>query len=278
MQVWLQKLIPQHALSRLMGCFGNCTNATYKNWMIAKFIKAYGVDMSEALNEDPKSYACFNEFFTRPLKPGQRDFDKPDDVIISPADGAISEFGPIQQGQLLQAKGNAYSLEALVADKDAAADFQNGTFMTIYLSPKDYHRVHMPFGGTLTKMTYVPGSLFSVNEAAVDGVPGLFARNERAVCLFDTEIGPMAVIMVGAMIVASIHTVWAGQAAPQRSRHLTEWNYEDQELTLDRGAEMGFFQMGSTAIILFPENTMQFLDSLNVSDSIRLGDPLGTLL
>jgi phosphatidylserine decarboxylase len=275
MNIFLQKLIPQHAVSRFMGLLGNCTYPPYKNWMIKKFIKAYNVDMSEALNEDPTSYASFNAFFTRLLKPGARDFDKPAGAFLSPADGAISEFGAINNGQLLQAKGDYYSLERLVADKDMAAQFNDGSFMTIYLSPKDYHRVHMPMTGSLRSMTYVPGSLFSVNNEAVAGVPGLFARNERAVCYFETEHGPMAVILVGAMIVASIHTVWAGQVAPNRQRTIRTDQYTDKPVSLERGTEMGHFQMGSTAIVLFAKEAITFADSLKVGGSIRLGDLIG---
>jgi phosphatidylserine decarboxylase len=275
MNILLQKLIPQHALSRFMGKLGNCTNPLYKNWMINKFIRAYDVDMSEALNEDPTSYENFNAFFTRELKPGARDFSKPANAYLSPADGAISEFGPIENGQLLQAKGDYYSLESLVADAQLAKSFEDGSFMTIYLSPKDYHRVHMPFGARLQSMSYVPGSLFSVNNEAVAGVRGLFARNERAVCYFHTDNGPMAVILVGAMIVASIHTVWAGQVAPCKTRKLAHFDYAKDNISLDRGAEMGHFQMGSTAIVLFAKDAMKFSNSLKVGGSIRLGDLIG---
>ncbi len=274
MNILMQKLIPQHGLSRLMGFFGNCQCKHYKNWMIKKFIRAYGVDMCEAIQEDPTTYKSFNDFFTRQLKSDVRDLAKPESAIISPADGAISEFGRIDQDRLLQAKSSYYSLEKLCADKKAASDFADGAFMTIYLSPKDYHRVHMPIGGKLIKMIYVPGSLFSVNEAAVAGVPDLFARNERAVCLFETDIGPVAMIMVGAMIVASIHTAWHGQVAPQRSRHLTEWHYQDKNIVLKRGDEMGFFQMGSTVIMLYPKDTIHFNQTLAPDQTIRLGDVL----
>ena len=244
--------------------------------MIHKFIKAYGVDMSEAANTDPTSYANFNAFFTRQLGLGVRHLDKPIGTYISPADGVISEFGNIQNGQLLQAKGDYYSLDALLADTQLAKQFAGGSFMTIYLSPKDYHRVHMPTTGTLKSMYYVPGKLFSVNADAVAGVPGLFARNERAVCLFETERGPMAIILVGAMIVASIHTVWAGQVAPTRqSRKVQRLEYTDQQITLKRGAEMGHFQMGSTAIVVFAEDAINFSNTLKVGAEIHLGDELG---
>ena len=234
--------------------------------------------MSEALAETSNDYLCFNHFFTRYLKRGMRDFNKPEHHVISPADGVISEFGAIAGDRLLQAKGISYSLEALLASKSMAEIFADGSFMTVYLAPKDYHRVHMPFAGTLIKMVYVPGALFSVNEAAAEGIPGLFAKNERVICLFDTEAGPMAVILVGAMIVGSIYTAWHGCVTPSRAHHLTEWDYEEQELSYQRGDEMGYFQMGSTAIVLFPKDILEFIPSLTVNASIRLGDSIAELL
>lgn len=265
--------MPQHLLSRLMGLFGNATCTSYKNWMIRTFIRHYGVDMSEAAQPDYTQYKSFNSFFTRQLKPGARQLDHPEGVIISPADGAISELGHIADDQMLQAKGHTYSVDALVADERVGNLFRDGSFITVYLSPKDYHRVHMPFGGRLMEMTYVPGKLFSVNEATAQGLPGLFAMNERVVCLFETSMGPMAVILVGAMIVASIHTAWHGVVAPQRCRQVTTWKYDNQEIILQRGDEMGFFQMGSTAIVLFPKNAMRFREEL-AAGGIRLGDAL----
>lgn len=278
MQVWLQKLMPQHLLSRGMGCLGNWQNPIFKNRMINTFIRTYGVNMSEALVENPRDYTCFNDFFTRHLKPEARDVNKPNHHIISPADGIMSQFGAIQGDRLLQAKGSTYSLEALLASQSTADMFADGAFMTVYLSPKDYHRVHMPFSGTLLKMTYVPGSLFSVNEAAVAGIPGLFAKNERAICLFETEIGLMAVILIGAMIVGSIHTAWHGCVTPSPSYHLTDWNYEAQQLYYNRGDEMGHFQMGSTAIVLFQKDAVEFNEAMTLGQGLRLGDTVAHLL
>ena len=278
MKIQLQKLMPQHLLSRFMGVLGNCRNRTFKNWMINTFIRHYGVDMSQALADTSDDYFCFNHFFTRHLKPGLRDIKKPEHHVISPADGVISEFGAIANDRLLQAKGVTYSLEALLASKSMAQLFADGSFLTVYLAPKDYHRVHMPFAGTLIKMVYVPGALFSVNEAAAAGIPGLFAKNERVICLFDTEVGPMAVILVGAMIVGSIYTAWHGCVTPSRAHHLTEWDYEEQELSYQRGEEMGYFQMGSTAIVLFEKDIIEFMPSLMVGKGIRLGDSIATLL
>lgn len=279
MKVWLQKLMPQHLLSRGMGWLGNWQHRAFKNWMINTFVRAYGVNMNEALVENTRDYACFNDFFTRHLKPDARDMNKPDHHIISPADGVISEFGLIHDGSLLQAKGSTYSLEALLASQSAADLFADGAFMTVYLSPKDYHRVHMPFSGALLKMTYVPGSLFSVNETAVAGIPGLFAKNERAICLFETEIGLMAVILVGAMIVGSIHTAWHGCVTPSPSYHLTDWDYEAQQLQhYHRGDEMGHFQMGSTAIVLFQKDAINFDETITVGQGLRLGDTIAQVL
>ncbi len=274
MHAFLQKLIPQHVLSRFMGKLGNCENTAYKNWMIQKFIRAYDVNMSEALQSDPSSYKSFNDFFTRHLKPGARDFNKPANALLSPADGSISEYGAIENGRLLQAKGHYYSVDELLGMSNLSSAFEQGSFMTIYLSPKDYHRVHMPYAGVLREMIYVPGKLFSVNESSVKGVPNVFARNERVICLFDTTFGPMAVVMVGAMIVASIHTAWHGQVTPQSCRQLTAWVYRDYPVELDRGEEMGFFQMGSTAIVLFPQNILHFSEQLKVGGSIFLGDEI----
>lgn len=277
MKIWLQKLVPQHLLSRFMGRLGNCQNRMFKNWMITKFIHTYGVNMREALIENTDDYTCFNSFFTRHLKPGVRNFNKPSNSIISPADGVISEFGSMDGDHLLQAKGSTYSLQALLASRPVADLFSDGHFMTIYLAPKDYHRVHMPLSGKLIKMTYVPGSLFSVNDAAVVGIPGLFAKNERVICLFETEVGLMAVILVGAMIVGSIHTTWHGCVTPSRAYHLTEWDYEPQQLRYNRGDEIGFFQMGSTAIVLFQKDIIGFEQSMKVGSDIRLGDAIATL-
>ena len=204
-----QYLLPQHLLSRLAGGLANCTWNWVKNPFITWFVKRYQVDMSEAAEENPTAYACFNDFFTRALKDGARPLADGDEVLC-PADGAISQLGRIEHGRIFQAKGQSFSvLELLGGNPEHAALFQGGEFATVYLSPRDYHRVHMPLGGTLTDMIYVPGKLFSVNQSTAENVPELFARNERVVCLFDTPVGPMAVVLVGAMIVASVETVWA---------------------------------------------------------------------
>ena len=210
-----QYLLPHHLLSRLAGCVAECRARWFKNAFTAWFAKRYQVNMSEALVEDLTAYEHFNAFFTRALKPGARPLDETPGAILCPADGAVSQLGPIEHGRIFQAKGHSFSaLELLGGDPALAAPFMGGEFATIYLSPKDYHRVHMPLAGTLREMVYVPGRLFSVNQTTAENVPELFARNERVVCLFDTERGPMAVVLVGAMIVASIETVWAGLVTP----------------------------------------------------------------
>ena len=200
--------LPHHPLSRLMGRFTQCRNPAFKNLFIRAIVRVFGVDLSEAAEPNPRAYGCFNDFFTRPLKPGIRPIAEDPDAVVSPADGTVSQCGPINEGRLLQAKGRDYGVvELLGGDAGRAAPFQGGSFATIYLSPKDYHRLHMPLAGTLREMVHVPGRLFSVNDATARGVPNLFARNERVVALFDTEAGPMALVLVGAIFVASIETV-----------------------------------------------------------------------
>lgn len=266
----LQYPLPHHALSRLIGKLAECDNPKLKNALIKAFIQRFNVDMSEAQNEDIGAYACFNDFFTRPLKEGARPLG---DDVISPADGTLSQFGPIRAGQLVQAKGHTFSTQALLGgDADLAEAFLGGSFATVYLSPRDYHRVHMPVTGTLKEMIYVPGRLFSVNQATANVVPGLFARNERLVCLFDTEQGPMAVVLVGAMIVAAIETVWAGQitplgATPQRTRF-------DQPITLEKGAELGRFKLGSTVVMCFAKP--QTFDGWAADAKIQMGQSLAS--
>lgn len=274
MNILLQKCMPQHGLSRLMGYVGNCQWRWVKTPFIKRFIKAYGVDLSEAERTQVKDYSSFNDFFTRQLKPGVREFDHPADAILSPADGMLSQFGQISRGRCIQAKGVDYTVTDLLADDALAAQFEQGQFATIYLSPKDYHRVHMPMTGTLKKMIYIPGQLFSVNTYTAEHLPGLFTKNERVVCVFDTAHGPMVQVMVGAMIVASVFTQWAGCVAPSRTRQITAWDYSDNPITLARGDEMGFFQMGSTTVTLWPSDAPYFISGLHVNQSVQVGQPL----
>lgn len=271
-----QKLLPQHTLSRIVGKFMNCRQPFLKNLIIEKFIQHYGVDMSEALQPDFRQYQDFNDFFTRRLTPTARPIVQGNNIIACPNDGFVSQLGTIEQGRIFQAKGRYFNLLELVGgDEVIAKMFEDGQFATLYLSPKDYHRVHMPLTGTLRRTIYIPGKLFAVKPSTVAAINHLFARNERVVCLFDTCVGPMAVILVGAIIVASIHTVWAGQLAPNPSSDILI--DDTTSLTLQKGEEMGHFQLGSTAIVLFPKTTMHWDKALQPGASIKLGQPLGQL-
>jgi phosphatidylserine decarboxylase len=238
----------------------------------------YGVDMSLAVQPNPDAYRSFNEFFIRAIKPERRPICVDAQAIVSPADGVISQMGTLREGQLLQAKGIDYSLSALLGGDEAAAQsLLGGEFMTIYLSPKDYHRVHMPFAGTLERMLYVPGRLFSVNAFSTANIPNLFARNERVVCWFNTEFGPMVVILVGAMLVASIHTVWAGQVAPKRPAGVVTTPASSEPVNLNKGEELGHFELGSTAIVLFPANVVRWNTQLQSESAVQMGQEIGVV-
>ncbi len=265
-----QYLLPQQALTRLAGRVANTQGGAWTTALISRFIRRYGVDMSEAAEPDIGKYASFNDFFTRALKPGVRPLAKAD--LICPVDGAISQFGPMEGEQIFQAKGHHYSATALLGgDAALAARFANGHFATIYLSPRDYHRIHMPCAGKLQRMVHVPGALFSVNPTTARGVPGLFARNERVVCLFDTAYGPMALVLVGATIVGSMATVWHGQVNPPRTGDLRSWDYTGQNIQLQQGQEMGRFLLGSTVVLLFPAGPLQFNPDWAAAQPVRLG-------
>src|SRR5512139_294312 len=239
----LQYVLPKQALTILAGKLASARAGKLTTGVIRWFVGRYQVNMNEAANPDIASYPSFNEFFTRPLRSGTRPQAAAD--FLCPVDGAISQFGPIERDQIFQAKGHSYSTTALVGgDRELAAQFENGSFATLYLSPRDYHRIHMPCAGRLTRMIYVPGALFSVNPTTARGVPGLFARNERVVCVFDSDFGPFVLVLVGATIVGSMATVWHGVINPPRPGVLREWRYEDRELTLARGQEMGRFLLG----------------------------------
>jgi len=275
----LQLILPHHLLSRLVGYLARSEVPFVKNNFIKVFLSRFDINMSEAAQEDPYAYDNFNAFFTRALKDGVRPIDADAHSIVSPADGAISQLGPILGSDVLQAKGRHYSLyELLGGDSALAAEFTNGSFATVYLSPKDYHRVHMPFTGTLREMIYVPGRLFSVNQATTRQIADLFARNERAVCVFDTEHGPMVVILVGAMIVAGIETVFSGPVTPlARSVQRTRYALDNKgPIVLNKGDELGRFYLGSTAILLFPEGKASFNPSLAADSPVRMGEKLGT--
>ncbi|AMO67436.1 phosphatidylserine decarboxylase [gamma proteobacterium BDW918] len=275
----LQYLLPQHLLSRLVGKLAETQIPWLKDLLISRFIAQYNVDMNEAADPDYRNYQNFNAFFTRALKDGARPIAPGAQDIACPADGAISQLGQIIDGRIFQAKGQDYSLlQLLGGNREAAALFAGGSFATVYLSPRDYHRVHMPLAGTLQSMTYIPGALFSVNTTTAENVQGLFARNERAVCLFETEAGPMAVILVGALIVAGIETVWDGQIAPPPSGiKTTDYRKGAREIFLDKGEEMGRFKLGSTAIVLFGKDQVQWAEKFVATTPTRLGEVLGTL-
>jgi len=269
----IQYPLPHHLLSRLVGRLAECRQPGIKNALVGAFIRRFGVDMDEAANPDPTAYATFNDFFTRALAADARPIGE---GVVSPADGRLSQFGAIEAGQLLQAKGHRYSAEALLGgDVAAATRYLGGSFATVYLSPSDYHRVHMPLTGTLTEMVYVPGRLFSVNAATTEHVPGLFARNERLVCHFDTEHGPMAVVLVGAMIVAAIETVWAGQITPLPSGDVQRIRF-DTPVRLEKGEEMGRFKLGSTVVMAFSE-PVAFTDTLAPGAKVQMGQSLGSV-
>jgi phosphatidylserine decarboxylase len=269
-----QYLLPKQALTALAGKFASTCAGGLTTSVIRWFVGRYGVNMAEAANPDIASYASFNEFFTRPLKADARPLATAD--FICPVDGAISQFGAIDRDQIFQAKGHSYSTTALVGgDAALASAFENGHFATLYLSPKDYHRIHMPCAGRLLRMIHVPGDLFSVNPVTARGVPGLFARNERVVCVFEGEQGPFVLVLVGATIVGSMATVWHGLVNPPRPGHLREWRYEDQQLLFRQGDEMGRFLLGSTVVMLFPTNTLSFNADWSPQRPIRLGEKMG---
>ena len=276
--VALQYVLPQHLLSRIMGRLTHCQNKTFKNFFIRAIVRLYGIDVKEAENEDLNSYRCFNDFFTRSLKPDARSISTQAHAVVSPADGAISQAGPIKSGRIIQAKGRDYSaLELLGGDTTRAQAFDSGSFATIYLSPKDYHRLHMPLDGKLLEMIHIPGDLFSVNDATCRGVPNLFARNERVVALFETEVGPMALVLVGAIFVASIETLWHGVVTPPTRKEVQFWDYRSQSIQLTKGDEMGRFNMGSTIVVLFGQNAIEWMKDLSPGKPTRLGEVIGIL-
>ena len=265
-----QHLLPKQALTRLAGLVANARLGALTTLNIRWFIGRYGVNMAEAANADPGAYASFNDFFTRELKPGVRPLADAD--LVCPVDGAISQFGAIEGERIFQAKGHDYSATALLGgDSALAAHFHGGHFATIYLSPRDYHRIHMPCAGRLLRMTHVPGELFSVNPATARGVPGLFARNERVVCVFDGPHGIWVNVLVGATIVGSMATTWHGVVNPPRPGVVRDWRYDDQDIRLAQGAEMGRFLLGSTVVLLFPRGPLRFNPAWQPGGAVRLG-------
>ena len=276
--VLLQYIVPQHLISYLAGKLAD--GRLFKNQLIRIFVKRYNVDLSESKIEDIHQFKNFNAFFTRELKPGARPAANVSGAILCPADGAISQLGAISNN-LLQAKSRFFSLEALLGgESNLAAQFQEGCFATVYLSPRDYHRVHMPLGGRLHKMIYIPGRLFSVNQATARRIPNLFARNERVVCLFHTDAGAMAVILVGAMIVSGIETIWSGQVgttAGTGAIRSTDYSEHSPPIEIARGSEMGRFKLGSTVIVLFAHGAITLEPDLKAQTPVRMGQLLGRI-
>ena len=274
--VLAQHGMPKQALTRFAEFVAN-SRAPWTRGIIPWFIRKYGVDMSEAARPDPADYACFNDFFTRALREGARPLA--DAPFVSPVDGTVIDCVQLDGDTLLQVKGHPYSARALVGGDAALVDlFDGGEAISIYLSPKDYHRIHMPCAGRLRRMVHGPGSLYSVNPATVAGVPGLFARNERVVCLFDSDFGPFVLTLVGAMVVGSMQTVWHGLINPPRSGTLREWRYDDQDIRLARGEEMGRFLLGSTVVMLFPKGVLRARADWLPGRSVRMGEAMAEAL
>jgi phosphatidylserine decarboxylase len=276
MAVLPQYFIPKQALTILMGGLARSRGGAMTTRVIRWFIDRYGVNMAEAANSDPAAYATFNDFFTRALAPGARPLA--DASLVCPVDGAISQYGPIDGDAILQAKGHTYTVQALVGgDAALARPFLNGHFATLYLSPKDYHRIHMPCAGKLVRMIHVPGDLFSVNPTTARGVPGLFARNERVVCVFDGERGPWVLVLVGATIVGSMATVWHGVVNPPRPGSIRDWRYDGEKaVSLAQGDEMGRFLLGSTVVLLFPAGPLAFNPAWKPGGAIRMGEAMAS--
>jgi phosphatidylserine decarboxylase len=273
-----QYLLPHQALSKVMHKATRSRLKPFKSAVIGGFTRIYGINMQEAEHESGKSYNSVNAFFTRALKAGARPIDQDPEAIVSPVDGTVSESAPIRDQQIIQAKGREYSvLELLGGDKALAEQFKDGDFSTIYLSPKDYHRIHMPCDGRLVSMRHVPGRLFSVNPRTTRSVPRLFARNERVINIFETEFGPMALIMVGAIFVSSMETVWHGEVNTTRRGNIRQWEY-DGSLKLAKGDEMGRFNMGSTVILLYPQGAVEQNALMESGQALRLGQRIADLV
>ncbi|MFZ9297537.1 MAG: archaetidylserine decarboxylase [Hylemonella sp.] len=268
-----QYLLPKRALTVFAGWVAGGRWGWVTTAIIRRFIRRYLVNMAEAANPDPASYASFNDFFTRALKSGARPLAAA--PYVCPVDGAISQFGTIEREQIFQAKGHSYTTTALLGGQaELAQAFQDGHFATLYLAPKDYHRIHMPCEGTLTRMVHVPGDLFSVNPVTARGVPGLFARNERVICLFDTAHGPLALVLVGATIVGSMATVWHGVVNPPRPGTVREWRYAPGEVRLRQGEEMGRFLLGSTVVLLWPKASLEFNPAWAAERAVQVGEKM----
>ena len=268
--------LPHRLLSSLARRLAYSDHQRVRRWLIDNVTRRFGVDLSEASQSDPAAYPTFNAFFTRALRPGVRVVDPDPRALAMPADGRISQCGAIEAGRIFQAKGQSFTAAELLGDADAARPFEEGLFATVYLSPKDYHRVHMPWTGTLRETAHVPGRLFSVGPAAVRHVPRLFARNERLVCHFDTDFGPMAVVMVGALLVSGVETVWSGEEIPAYGSRVTVRDYRGEDITLERFEEMARFNYGSTVIVLLPPGVAELAPGLCAESAVKLGQRLAT--
>lgn len=279
-KIWPQYILPHHLLSRAMHAVTRINGGAASHAAMRAFIRGYEVDMHEAVHEDVKHYANFNAFFTRALKPQARPVDTSADAVVSPVDGTVNQAGEIREGRIFQAKGHDYSAAELLGDEALAAPFMNGEFATLYLAPRDYHRIHMPCDGTLTGMLHVPGRLFSVNGLTARNIPRLFARNERVVCLFETPLGKMALVAVGAIFVGSIETVWAGEITPPAGSRIRRWCYGPGEaageVSLKKGEELGRFNMGSTVVMLTEPGVVDWGDNLLPDRKMRMGARIGT--
>lgn len=270
-----QYILPKHLLSRLTGKLAAAKAGKLTTFLIKKFIVQYKINMDEAKHSEPEHFETFNDFFTRELKDGARTIIEGENNLATPVDGKVSQQGDIKAGRIFQAKGHDFSLRELLGGRDdVAAPFDEGIFSTVYLAPKDYHRIHMPITGKLEQMIFIPGDLFSVNPLTAENVPNLFARNERAVAIFSTAFGPMAMVLVGATIVASIETVWAGTL---KGKEIQYSDYSDQDITLEKGAEMGRFKLGSTIVALFPKGSINFSEQLEAGSVTRLGELFATI-
>jgi phosphatidylserine decarboxylase len=276
--IGMQYLLPQHALSRLVGWIAESQVGFVRTALIRAFLSRYAVDLAEAAQPAADRYASFNDFFTRRLRAGARSFDADPGAALCPADGLVSQAGPIAGDTLLQAKGIDFSAASLLGgDAALAAEFQGGEFATVYLAPHNYHRVHMPMAGTLRIARFIPGDLFSVNAVTADSVPGLFARNERIACVFDTAAGPLAVVLVGALFVGSMSLAWSGRVRGSASRGIRDLPVRDPIIGLDRGAELGWFNMGSTVVVLLPPRGPKLLETIACGRAVRVGQPMATV-
>lgn len=278
LKIIVQYILPKHLLTLLAGKLAEAKMGKFTTFLIENFIKKFKIDMSEAKHSDPAYFDTFNNFFTRELKEGLRPIVEGDENLATPVDGCVSQQGDIKEGRIFQAKGHDFGLRELLGGRDdVAAPFDDGIFSTVYLAPKDYHRIHMPMTGKLEQMIFIPGDVFSVNPLTAENVPNLFARNERAVAIFSTAVGPMAMVLVGATIVGSIETVWAGTLKPLKNKEVQYWDYKDQEIVLEKGAEMGRFKLGSTIVALFPKDTIEFSEDLAPLSVTRLGELFATV-